>query len=202
MPPPVRDMDAVVCDDPQGAYEATRHLIKLGHQRIALIRGPARHPFAQALASGYRRALHEAGIPFRDDLVLAAPLRPQGGYQMAETLLERSPRPTAIFTNDDMAIGALRAIHEHGLAVPEDIALVGYDDIEYAAHTTPPLTTVAVPKEEMGKVAVRRAIAQMEQGEQHVFTTTVVAHRLVVRASCGTGMHPSSHPHRSGRSEP
>ncbi len=202
MPPPARDMDAVVCDDPQGAYEATRHLIKLGHQRIALIRGPARHPFAQALASGYRRALHEAGIPFRDDLVLAAPLRPQGGYHMAETLMQRSPRPTAIFTNDDMAIGALRAIHEYGLAVPEDIALVGYDDIEYAAHTTPPLTTVAVPKEEMGKVAVRRAIAQMEQGEQHVFTTTVVAHTLVVRASCGTGMHPPSHPHRSGRSEP
>jgi DNA-binding LacI/PurR family transcriptional regulator len=202
MRPPVRDVDAVVCEDAQAAYEATRHLIKLGHRRIALIRGPARHPFSQALTSGYRRALHEAGIPFRDDLVLEAALRARGGYDMAEVLLKRPSRPTAIFTNDDMAIGALGAIHDHGLAVPEDIALVGYDDIEYAAHTTPPLTTVAVPKEEMGRLAVRRAIAQMEQGEPHIFTTTVVAHTLVVRSSCGTGRQPFSHLHRSGRSEP
>ena len=86
-----------------------------------------------------------------------------------------------------MAIGALRAIHQRGLRVPDDIALVGFDDIEYAAHTTPPLTTVAVPKEEMGRLAVRQAIAQMEQGDQHVFSTTVVAHTLVIRSSCGTG---------------
>jgi DNA-binding LacI/PurR family transcriptional regulator len=67
------------------------------------------------------------------------------------------------------------------------MAVVGYDDIEYAAHATPPLTTIAVPKEEMGRLAVRRAIAQMEQGTGHVFSTTVVAHNLVVRTSCGAG---------------
>ena len=202
MRPPARDMDAVVCEDALGAYAATRHLIKLGHRRIALLRGPARHPFSQALTSGYRRALNESGIPVREDLVLEASLRPQGGYEAAETLLKRPTRPTAIFTNDDMAIGALRGIHDRGLRVPEDIALVGFDDIEYAAHTTPPLTTVAVPKEEMGRLAVRHAIAQMEQGEQHVFSTTVVSHTLVIRSSCGTGLPHSELSHRQRRSEP
>ena len=190
---PIRDADAVVCDDALGAYEATRHLIKLGHRRIALIRGPIRHPFSQALTSGYRRALHEGGIPVRDDLMVEAPLRPEGGHEATETLLKGSGRPSAIFTNDDMAIGAMRAIHERGLCVPDDVALVGYDDIEYAAHTTPPLTTVAVPKDELGRLAVRRAIAQMEQGKQHVFSTTVVSHTLLIRSSCGTGTRVGVH---------
>jgi LacI family transcriptional regulator len=187
MRPPIRDVDAVVCDDAVGAYEATRHLVKLGHRRIALIRGPARHPFSRALTRGYRRALHEAGMPIREGNVVEAPLRPEGGYEAAEALLKGLSRPTAIFSNDDVAIGALRAIHDRGLAVPDDIALVGYDDIEYAAHTTPPLTTVAVPKEEMGRLAVRQAIAQMEQGRRHVFSTTVVSHTLLIRSSCGAG---------------
>jgi len=201
MRPPIRDVDAVVCDDAAGAYDATRHLIKLGHEHIALIRGPARHPFFESLAGGYRRALSEAGIVVADDLVVEAALSPQGGYDAMEALLKLSRRPTAIFTNDDMAIGALRAIHERGLRVPADIALVGYDDIEYAAHSTPPLTTIAVPKEEMGRRAVRQAIAQMEQGEQHVYSTTVVAHSLVIRSSCGAGGKPAS-AHRIGRRKP
>ncbi|MBI2457865.1 MAG: LacI family DNA-binding transcriptional regulator [candidate division NC10 bacterium] len=212
MRPPIRDADGVICDDAQGGYEATRHLIKLGHRRIALIRGPARHPFSQALTSGYRRALHEAGMPVRDGYVVEEPLRPAGGYEAAEALLKGPSRPTAIFTNDDVAIGALRAIHDRGLTVPEGVALVGYDDIEYAAHTTPPLTTVAVPKEEMGRLAVRRAIAQMEEGERHVFSTTVVSHTLLIRSSCGagTGTRAASGagagrlrlPRRTGRSHP
>ena len=198
MRPPVRDVDAVVCDDAAGAYDATRHLIKLGHENIALIRGPARHPFFESLAGGYRRALTEAGIVAADNLVVEAAQGPQGGYDAMEAILKLPSRPTAIFTNDDMAIGALRVIHERGLRVPADIALVGYDDIEYAAHTTPPLTTVAVPKEDMGRRAVRQAIAQMEQGEQHVYATTVVAHSLVIRSSCGAGARPATPP-RLGR---
>jgi LacI family transcriptional regulator len=93
----------------------------------------------------------------------------------------------------------LRAIHDHGLVVPDDMALVGYDDIEYAAHTTPPLTTVAVPKQEMGRLAVRQAIAQMEQGERHVFSTTIVPHTLLIRSSCSTGTHLLQRPHHAGR---
>jgi LacI family transcriptional regulator len=202
MRPPVRDVDAVVCEDAQAAYEATRHLIKLGHRRIALIAGPARHPFAQALTSGYRRALSEAGLPVTARFEQAAQLNPEGGYAAAERLLKNGSRPTAIFTNDDMAIGALRAISDRGLRTPQDVALVGYDDIEYAAHTVPPLTTVAVPKEEMGRLAVRKAIAQMEQGEGHVYSTTVVAHTLVVRSSCGAGIRTASASRRNGRSIP
>jgi DNA-binding LacI/PurR family transcriptional regulator len=201
MRPPLRDVDAVVCDDTGGAYQATRHLVKLGHERVALIRGPARHPFFEALASGYRRALSEAGVSPPADFAVETSLSLQGGYDAAEALLKLPVRPTAIFTNDDLAIGALRAIHQRGLRVPDDIALVGFDDIEYAAHTTPPLTTVAVPKEEMGRLAVRQAIAQMEQGDQHVFSTTVVAHTLVIRSSCGTGL-PAPPSHRTGRRKP
>jgi DNA-binding LacI/PurR family transcriptional regulator len=205
MRPPIRGIDAVVCDDAQAAYEATRHLTKLGHRRIALIRGPARHPFSQALTSGYRRALQEAGIPLRDTLVAETTFRPEGGYEAAETFLKGASRPTAIFTNDDIAIGAMRAIRDHGLSVPDDIALVGYDDIEYAAHTTPPLTTVSVPKQEMGRMAVRRAIAQMAQGERHVFSTTVVSHALLIRSSCGAGTGTGAatlRRRRTGRSRP
>ncbi len=210
MRPPIRGLDAIVCDDVQAAYEATRHLIRLGHRRVGLIRGPAQHAFSQALTSGYRRALLEAGLPVREGLIQEAPLRPEGGYEAAQALLKDAHRPTAIFTNDDMAIGALRAIYAHGLRVPEDVALVGYDDIEYAAHTTPPLTTVAIPKEEMGRLAVRRAIAQMEQGERHVFSTTVISHQLLIRSSCGahTGSQAGAdaererRSHTAGRSQP
>jgi len=187
MRPPIRDADAIVCDDALGAYDATRHLIGLGHRRIALLRGPARHPFFQALAAGHRRALSEAGLPLEAAPVVETALNAQGGYQATLALLRAPRRPTAIFTNDDLAIGALRALHEAGLRVPEDMAVVGYDDIEYAAHATPPLTTIAVPKQEMGRLAVRQSIAQMEQGAEHVYSTTVVAHRLVVRTSCGAG---------------
>lgn len=202
MRPPIRDVDAVVCDDEAGAFDATRHLIKLGHERIGLIRGPARHPFFESLAGGYRRALTEAGIlAHRDDLVVETALNAQGGFDAMEALLKLPHRPTAIFTNDDMAIGALRSIHERGLRVPGDIALVGYDDIEYAAHVTPPLTTVAVPKEEMGRWAVRQAIAQMEHGAQHVYSTTVVAHALVIRSSCGAAAAPAP-PLGAGRRKP
>lgn len=199
MRPPIRDVDAVVCDDALGAYEATRHLIKLGHRRIALIRGPARHAFSQGLLSGYRRALQEVSIPLRDGYVQEGPLSPEGGYAAAEALLKGPHRPTAIFTNDDVAIGALRAIHDRGLRVPDDLALVGYDDIEYAAHTTPPLTTVAVPKEEMGRLAVRKAIAQMENGPHHTFSTTVVPHTLLIRSSCGAGGGDGRRHHRIER---
>jgi LacI family transcriptional regulator len=191
MHPPIRDVGAVVCDDAAGAYDATRHLIKLGHEHIGLIRGPARHPFFDALAGGHRRALSEAGVVPSGDFVQETMLSPQGGYDAMTALLKLPRRPTAVFTNDDLAIGALRAIYDQGLRVPEDIALVGFDDIEYAAHTTPPLTTIAVPKEEMGRLAVRQAIAQMEQGEQYVYTTTVVAHSLVIRSTCGAAMQPA-----------
>jgi DNA-binding LacI/PurR family transcriptional regulator len=187
MRPPLREADAVVCDDTLGAYDATHHLVALGHRQIALIPGPAGHPFSQALIAGYRRALRESGIAWRQGLVVAAPFGSAAGYHAAKRLMESSRRPTAIFTNDDRAIGALRAIRDRGLSVPDDIAVVGYDDIEYAAHITPPLTTVAVPKEEMGRLAVRRALAQMSEGDRHVYSTTVVSPRLVVRASCGFG---------------
>lgn len=203
MRPPDREVDAVICDEVAGAYEANRHLLKLGHERIALIRGPARHPFFEALASGYRRGLGESGLTVHEEFVVEAAPTPQGGYDAMGALLKLPAWPTALFTNDDMAIGALRAIHERGLRVPDDIAVVGFDDIEYAAHTTPPLTTVGVPKEEMGRLAVRQAIAQMEQGEQHVFSTTVVAPALVIRSSCGTGTQMHPHPlRRNGRRRP
>jgi DNA-binding LacI/PurR family transcriptional regulator len=202
MRPPIRDVDAVVCEDAVGAYEATRHLLKLGHRQIALVRGPARHPFSRALGSGYQRALEDAGISPRDRLVVEADFTPESGYEATERLLKGPTRPTAVFTNDDMAIGVLRALHDRGLQVPQDIAVVGYDDIEYAAHTLPPLTTVAVPKGQMGRIAVRRAIDQMEQGEQHVFSTTVVSHTLLIRSSCGAGLRPGQDPRQPERSQP
>jgi hypothetical protein len=102
-----------------------------------------------------------------------------------------------------MTIGALRAVGEHELRVPDGIALVGYDDIEYAPHITPPLTIVAIPRDNMGRLVVRKAIAQLDDGSGHVFGLTRVSHALVVGSSCGAkgGRTTARHTGRAATTE-
>lgn len=150
------DVDTVLADNPLGGYLATKHLTDLGHRRIACITGPSNLTPSAQRVTGYQTALAEAGLPVDEGLIVHGDFHPMSGRAAALALLDRAEPPTAIFAcNDLMAMGVLRAAAEMNRRVPRDLALVGYDDIELASYTNPPLTVVAQPKVEMGRTAVR-----------------------------------------------
>ncbi len=172
----------VEADNVGGARAATQHLIELGHRRIAHIRGRTDLVSAQLREQGYREALVAAGIPFDPELVRV------GGYRAAETtdaareLLSRSDRPTAVFAANDLsAIRVLEIARELGLRVPEDLSVVGFDNVPEAANAVPALTTVAQPLHQMGAEAVRLLLGLLAGGttEDHLLLPA----SLVVRAS-------------------
>ncbi len=180
------EMDHVI-----GGYLATRHLIDLGHREIGLIAGPAKYRTLSDRADGWRRAMLEAGIPIDPDLVVSPGEISSGkkGYVEMRELLNRPRRPTAVFAiSDKSAFGAIDAIREAGLNIPDDISLVGFDDVHEASQLNPPLTTIAVPKRQMGRLAVRMLADQIGQpgnGVPEVATPLklVVPVSLVVRGS-------------------
>ena len=156
----------VQTDHVQGGMMATAYLLGLGHQRIACIGGPEHlHSSAQRV-QGWRQALQQVGR--RSELLVHADFTVNGGYLAMQTLL-RAPvaaRPTAVLAcNDLMAMGALRAVHESGLQVPQDVAVVGYDDIELAGYTQPPLSTVAQPVKAMARQALALLLQDMQAGK-------------------------------------
>jgi LacI family transcriptional regulator len=166
-----------------GADQAMRHLLDLGHPRIAHITGPSGWLATEDRRRGYRAALAAAGIlPDRSLEVEALPEIPPG-REAAELLLDLPEPPTAIFAfNDNIAIGAVQAARARGLRVPEDISIVGFDDVEHATIVTPELTTVRQPLAEMGRTAVSLLIRFLER--QRFETLHVeLATRLVVRDS-------------------
>jgi DNA-binding LacI/PurR family transcriptional regulator len=170
-----------------GGYLATRHLIELGHRGIAHLTDVAAYARRPAeRTSGYRRALLDAGLPIRSDWVLAGPTTLAGGDATVRALLHREgTRPTAVFAfNDQMAIGALHALRTHGLRVPEDMAVVGFDGIALGAFTTPELTTVEQPRAEVGRRAVELVLEGLDGASSGPDQVTLPV-RLVVRESCG-----------------
>jgi DNA-binding LacI/PurR family transcriptional regulator len=151
---PSEDVHWVVIANAEASREATRHLIQLGHQRIAYLGDRHGYQSDTERFGGYRQALDEAGLPFEPDLVVYGDGKPEGGVQAVESLLALPKPPTAVFCfNDFSAVGALRRIHASGLRVPDDISLVGFDDINIAQYAEPPLTTVRQPKAHMGRLA-------------------------------------------------
>ena len=158
------DVDAVLTDHQLGGFLATRHLLELGHTRIACIAGPSSITPSAERIIGYRNALEQAGLAYDENLVLRGDYHAQSGLEITHAILQMKPRPTAIFAlNDLMALGALRAAAEAGCSVPGDLAIIGYDDLELAHFTNPPLTTIAQPKKEIGAQAVRLLIDRMSQ---------------------------------------
>lgn len=140
-----------------GGYLATKHLLEFGHRRIACIAGPQALSPARQRVQGYHRALHEAGLKTDDRLLRSADFTSAGGHEaMASLLKSARQRPSAVFaSNDLMAIGAICAAAETGLRIPEDLSVVGFDDIALAAFSNPPLTTIAQPKHQTGALAAR-----------------------------------------------
>jgi LacI family transcriptional regulator len=133
---------------------------------------------------GYRRALEEVDVPFHDELVVHGDFRSRGGFDAMNVVLDLDQPPTAVFAcNDLMAMGAICAASKRRLRIPEDIAIIGCDDIALAAYTNPSLTTVAVPKHEMGSAAVEMLVARMEDAEKPA-EKRILPVELVIRDSC------------------
>ena len=157
-------VDAVLPDHQLGGYLATRHLLELGHTRIACIAGPSSITPSAERITGYRKALEEAGVPYDEKLVIRGDYHAQSGLEITTSILQMNPRPTAIFAlNDLMALGALRAAAEANCSIPQDLAVVGYDNLELSQFTNPPLTTIAQPKQEIGVQAVNLLVRRIDQ---------------------------------------
>ena len=156
----------VTYDNENSAYEITKHLIELGHKRIALIAGHPASSDAQLRLSGFRVAMDEAGIYVPAEYIRWGDWEYQSGIEQGDALMEMVVRPTAIFAmNDTMAAGCYRAIKNHKLHIPEDISVAGFDNREIAHLINPPLTTVELPNREIGYQAARRLLARIEKTE-------------------------------------
>jgi LacI family transcriptional regulator len=143
-------------DNENGGQQVAEHLIKCGHREFAIISAPPQYQVTQDRNKGFLTELLKHGLKVDPARIMFGDWHYEGGYQAAQKLLPFYPAFSAIFVqNDDMAIGAIRAIHEAGLRVPDDISLVGYDDVPVAAHLEIPLTTVCQPRHEMGAMIVR-----------------------------------------------
>ena len=164
---------------------ATRHLIEMGHRKIATITGPLSRRVTRSRLHGYRQALEEAGIRYEVSLIEESDWQISGGFEATRRLLSRRAGLTAIFAqNDTMAIGVLSFLRGLGRRVPEDCAVVGCDDLEVAAHTVPPLTSVRVPFHETGEAAMRLLLAMIASGSVEP-TRVHLPVELVPRASSG-----------------
>jgi LacI family transcriptional regulator len=157
------ELPTVESDNLAGGLLATRHLIELGHRRIGFMAGRPDLESSRLREAGYRQALFEAGIELDPSFVRMSDYRREAAHQPAIELLSRPDRPTAIFAGNDLsAIGTMEAAQEIGLDVPGDVSVIGFDDIPEAVRTTPPLTTVRQPIQQMGSAAVELLIALMD----------------------------------------
>ncbi|MFC0252147.1 LacI family DNA-binding transcriptional regulator [Massilia consociata] len=160
-----RQCSSVVPSEVLGGYAATMRLLEAGHRRIGFINGEGWIEAAAERLKGYRQALSTRDIPFDPQLVREGDWQVSSGHAHALGLLSLAQPPTALFcANDLMAVGALEAVREHGLSVPEHVSVVGYDDQDIARYTQPPLTTVLLPNYEMGRWAAENLIAQVNGG--------------------------------------
>ncbi|MBQ0987746.1 LacI family DNA-binding transcriptional regulator [Streptomyces sp. F63] len=180
---PSLDAPTVGATNWAGGMAATEHLLELGHRRIGFIGGPMRLLCSRARMDGYRTALEAAGIPALDELMVGGDFYHESGFTGAQKLLDLPEPPTAIFaSSDQMALGAIEALRRRGLRVPDDVSVVGFDDLPEMRWSSPPLTTVRQPLAEMGKVAARTVLRQA-RGEELDSPRVELATELIVRHS-------------------
>jgi LacI family transcriptional regulator len=170
----------------QGTYEATRYLSALGHTRIAFITGTPTVRSAIDRLRGYKAALADCDIPAREELVVEGDYQQQAGYEATKSLLQSvAPPPTAILASNDLsAFGAMDAARECGLRIPDDISIIGFDDVPQASFVYPRLTTIHQPLEQMGRVAVKMLLEQIEDQSRPPQRVTLPT-QLIIRDSCG-----------------
>jgi LacI family transcriptional regulator/LacI family repressor for deo operon, udp, cdd, tsx, nupC, and nupG len=175
---------SVSIDNLRAGRDATRHLVELGHRRIGYLGNQFGLQADTDRFGGYRQVVEEANIGFQPELVVHGDGLPEGGMRAAERLLSLPERPTAIFCFNDMqAFGVLRAAREHGLRVPDDLSVVGLDDLYLSSFTDPPLTTVQQPKRLMGRMATEILLDMLANGKPRSHVT--LQGELVVRGSTG-----------------
>jgi LacI family transcriptional regulator len=177
--------DSISIANHDGAHAMVRHLMSLGHRRIATVTGPKGNIDSRQRLEGYRAALRAEGLGPAADLEVAGQFTEASGYEAGTELLKRKPWPTAVFVaNDHMAVGVLGALQDARVRVPHDMAVAGFDDIPMARYLSPPLTTVHVDMLRLGQRAVQLLLGPRNPGggpQNEVLPTT-----LVVRASCGS----------------
>jgi len=180
------DYDSLNIDNFGGAYAMVTHLLGRGHERIAFIAGHERNHDAAERLRGYRAALRNARAESKKEWERTGDFTESSGYRAASEIAALSPRPTAIFAaNDSMAIGALSALREADLRVPQDVAVAGFDDIPMARYMSPPLTSVHVAIGELGERATRTLLHAIEEKNQHAKVQDTLPTTLVIRQSCG-----------------
>ncbi len=190
-----KECPAVGATNWQGAFDATEHLLKLGHRRIGFITGSMDLGCAQDRLAGYRAALRTHHVPFTDELIYEGTFFQPDGFTGALALLDVPDPPTAIFaSNDVMAMGAMDAIRQRSLRVPDDIAVLGFDDIPQAELVRPALTTIQQPLEKMGRVATQMLLDLLEAPESKIQRIELPT-KLIIRDSCcpQQGSHADAH---------
>lgn len=186
-------VDAILVDNFRGAFAATTHLIQLGHRQIAFIGGPAALRVAAERRRGYEAALGAAGITAGPGLVTEGNFTAAGGRWAMRVLLDRAVSFSGVVAaNDLMAIGAMEALRAAGRRIPDDVAVVGFDDITFASLVSPALTTVAQPKYKMGRMAMERLLELMD-GSASRGSQVVLGPELVIRESCGASVRVAEH---------
>jgi DNA-binding LacI/PurR family transcriptional regulator len=175
--------DSVTADNEHGSYEATSYILRQGHKRLAIITGPRHLTNAQQRLGGFKRALHEKSLHIGPEYIQETSFDQHGGHAKTMLLLRMIPRPTVIFAGNDMiAFGALRAFREAGLRCPEDISLIGFDNLDLAEMTTPPLSSVSQPGYQMGSTAARLLIDRV-RGDHAPPRHVVIQTALKIRDS-------------------
>jgi LacI family repressor for deo operon, udp, cdd, tsx, nupC, and nupG len=175
----------VLVDNRKAAQEATGYLVSLGHRDIAFLSGPMNTQICVDRDTGYELALRTAGLSRNPKLTIVGDFSIESGIRAVEELLAEKQPVTAVFcANDEMAMGAMRAFKGHGLRIPEDISVIGFDDIRYARHADPPLTTVAQPKEALGREAMTLLLEILEDPNAPP-RKVVLPTELIVRESTG-----------------
>jgi LacI family transcriptional regulator len=178
------EVDMVIADNVESGYQATEYLIQSGHRRIGCITGPRKLCISNKRVDGYRQALERYDLPLCDKLLVHGNFRCRGGYEAMKELLALNEPPTAVFAcNDLMAMGAICAASERRLRMPQDVAIIGCDDIALASFTNPSLTTIAQPKHEMGALAVKLLVERIEDKDSPP-TKQILPTELVIRDSC------------------
>jgi len=177
---------SVHIDNVAAAEEACNHLLSHGHHRIAFVSGQPHSLLTRDREYGYTAAMRKAGIVVEDGWIVEGELTLNGAVRAARGLLDHPLRPTAIFcANDEMAMGCMHEVKAAGLRVPEDMSIVGFDDIRYAEYMDPPLTTIRQPAEEIGERVMFCLLHEIEQGRSHGAEAEIVPHELVIRLSSG-----------------
>jgi LacI family transcriptional regulator len=188
---PGLNVDQVTVTNQEGVRAAVQHLIALGHRRIGYISGPSTLNVARERLAGYEQALQQAGLPIDPSLVRPGDFQQVGGLTATEALLNVRPRPTAMFVaNNLMTLGAFEALHRRRMGIPDQMAIVGFDDLPWATSLQPPLTAVAQPTYELGVAAAQLLLARL-QNPGRPFRRVVLDTALIVRGSCGAGARRS-----------